>query len=337
MFVDSVSLTVSAGKGGNGVIAWRREKYIPKGGPYGGNGGNGGAIILEADEGEASLQRYRHTTKIIAQDGAPGGAALRQGKSGKDLILKVPCGTLVKDQNSQEILSDLSIQGQRFLLCQGGKGGKGNASFKSPTHQAPHIYTEGTLGESKDIQLELKLIAEIGLIGMPNAGKSTLMKRLTHVPVKIGAYPFTTLFPNLGYLYYQNYQKVLIADIPGIIKDAHKDKGLGFAFLKHIERSKVLVFVLDASFGEERHAWEDFLVLREEIEAYKQELLEKPFLVILNKCDAPESQVIIEEFKAHYPYSKDTLFVISALENIGLDPLKEAIAKLILPPAMAWQ
>ncbi len=328
MFVDRTSLTLLAGKGGNGVVTWRREKYIPKGGPTGGNGGRGGSIILKADRKVLSLQDFRNHKKIQAPHGAPGGANLRQGKSGADLTLKVPCGTLVKDLHTGEILFDLTENGQTYLICQGGVGGRGNATFKSPTHQAPHIFTEGTLGDSKQVELELKLIAEVGLIGMPNAGKSTLMKKLTRVPVKIGAYPFTTLFPNLGYIHYGDFSRTLLADIPGIIKDAHKDKGLGFAFLKHIERSKALLFVLDASGSEERDPYEDFCVLRDELKAYRPDLLEKPFLVALNKCDTEESFLYIESFQETYPFPKETLFVISAKEGIGLKPLVEAIQQL---------
>ena len=216
MFIDAVKITLSAGKGGNGVVAWRREKYIPKGGPTGGNGGNGGSIILKADPTIPSLESFRHVKKIEAPSGIQGGPNLCQGKTGKDEILLVPLGTLVKDAATGALLCDLTQKDQTFTICKGGKGGKGNNTFKSPTNQAPNIFTEGTAGESKHVELELKLIAEIGLIGMPNAGKSTLMKALTQVPVKIGAYPFTTLFPNLGYTRYDDYHQVLIADIPGI-------------------------------------------------------------------------------------------------------------------------
>ena len=237
MFVDSISLTLSAGKGGNGVIAWRREKYIPKGGPTGGNGGHGGSITLVADRQTVSLEGYRHKRIFCAQNGACGGSNLKQGKAGTNLILKVPCGTLVKDRHTQEVLFDLTEDGQELPLCRGGKGGKGNHHYKSPTHQAPHFCTEGTPGESREIELELKLIADVGLIGMPNAGKSTLLSKLTFARVKIGAYPFTTLFPNLGYARAPSGNRVLLADIPGIIENAHINKGLGYAFLRHIERT----------------------------------------------------------------------------------------------------
>jgi GTP-binding protein len=329
MFVDTVTLTLAAGKGGNGVVAWRREKYIPKGGPVGGNGGRGGSIIFETDVQIHSLEAFRNARKICAENGHAGGGNLQQGRTGKDLTLKIPPGTIIKDTKTGEILKDFTVSGERWALCKGGQGGKGNHCFKSPTHQAPNICTPGTEGEVKDIELELKLIADVGFIGMPNAGKSTLMSEITHVPVKIAAYPFTTLFPNLGYVQYEDdFSRVLIADIPGIIKGAHQNRGLGIAFLKHIERTSVLVFVIDASGIEERDPWEDFKVLRDELGAYKEEMLDKPFVVALNKADVEESELYIESFQKYYPYPKNTLFPISAKNGDGLAQLLEAIRPL---------
>lgn len=326
MFVDSVILTLTAGKGGNGVVAWRREKFIPKGGPGGGNGGLGGSIILEADTQVLSLQDYRNRRLINAQNGAAGGSNHKQGKRGQDLILKVPCGTLVKDAETQEVLLDLTENGQTWTVCKGGRGGKGNSCFKSPTNQAPNICTEGTLGEAKEVELELKLIADIGLIGMPNAGKSTLMTEITHVPVKIAAYPFTTLYPNLSYVQLEDYSRVLVADIPGIIKDAHQDRGLGISFLRHIERSSALVFVIDVSGMEGRDPIQDFAVLREELKAYSPEMLEKPFLVALNKIDENGAEEQAAQFKAHYP--DIDIHEISALNSIGIPPFIKAMCAL---------
>lgn len=329
MFVDAVKITFFAGKGGNGVVAWRREKYIPKGGPTGGNGGNGGSIILKADPTIPSLEAFRHVKKIQAPSGDQGGPNLRQGRTGKDEIIHVPLGTLVKDATTGALICDLTIKDQTFTLCRGGKGGKGNNHFKSPTNQAPNIFTEGTFGETKFVELELKLIAEVGLVGMPNAGKSTLMKALTQVPVKIGAYPFTTLFPNLGYTRYDDYHQVLIADIPGIIEGAHMDKGLGFAFLKHIERSKALVFVLDAAGTENRTPAEDFKVLLSELKAYREALLDRPILIALNKADESSSVELIDEFKKLYPeYSHQTILT-SGVSGLGIAELKDAIRKLV--------
>lgn len=246
MFIDSVKITLRAGSGGNGVVAWCREKFIPKGGPVGGNGGKGGSITLKTDVHVLSLESFRNRRLLSAESGQAGGGNLRKGRNGEALLLKVPCGTLVKNAATGEILYDLTEEGQECVICRGGKGGKGNACFKSPTHQAPAICTLGEEGESIEVELELKLIADVGLIGFPNAGKSTLMTKMTHVPVKIGAYPFTTLYPNLSYVQFDDYSRVLVADIPGLIEDAHLDKGLGISFLRHIERSSVLLFVLDA-------------------------------------------------------------------------------------------
>ncbi|MBY0529550.1 MAG: GTPase ObgE [Rhabdochlamydiaceae bacterium] len=328
MFTDSVTLTLRAGKGGNGVVAWRREKFIPKGGPCGGNGGKGGSIILKTDGHIPSLEDYRNRRLIAAEDGQPGGANLRQGRTGKDLILKVPTGTLVKDAKTGEILHDFTEADQEWVICQGGKGGKGNNCFKTPTHQAPNICTLGTDGGIREVQLELKLIADIGFIGMPNAGKSTLMRQITHVPVKIAAYPFTTLFPNLSYVQFDDYSRILVADIPGIIEDAHQNKGLGISFLKHIERSSALVYVIDISAMEGRDPREDFRILQNELKEYRPDLLEKPFLVALNKIDSEEATEHAKLFREEYPYARESLFEISAMNGQGVNPLLEAMRRL---------
>ncbi len=329
MFVDSVKVSLRAGNGGNGAIAWRREKYIPKGGPSGGNGGNGGSITLKTDSHVLSLEGFRNRRQIIAENGHCGGSNLKQGRNGQDLVLTVPTGTLVKNAQTQEVLFDFTEENQRWQICQGGKGGKGNNCFKSPTNQAPNICTPGTDGESCEIELELKLIADVGLVGIPNAGKSTLMSQITHVRVKIGAYPFTTLYPNLSYVQLPDFSRILVADIPGIIQDAHQNKGLGISFLKHIERSYALVYVIDISGIEGRDPFEDFCVLQSELKAYRPDLLEKPFLVAMNKMDAEGSKEQAEEFTKKYPYSPDTLFAISAADNQGLTPLIEAMRALV--------
>jgi GTP-binding protein len=335
MFVDSTELTLSAGKGGNGVIAWRREKYIPKGGPTGGNGGRGGSIFLVADNQTVSLQEYRNKRIIVAKNGESGGSNLKQGKGGVDLILKVPCGTLVKDKHTKEILFDLTEHNQKILLCAGGKGGKGNHHFKSSTHQAPYVCTPGTPGESKDVELELKLIADVGLVGMPNAGKSTLIANICYTPVKIGAYPFTTLFPNLGYVHYRDQTKLLVADIPGIIENAHANKGLGLAFLRHVERTSLLIFVIDISGFEGRDPLQDFAILKEEILAYNPAILEKPFLVALNKIDIEGADENISRFLEEVPVPHDRVFALSAHEKLGLAPLVEKMKSLTDQPAAA--
>jgi GTPase len=328
MFVDSVILTLSAGKGGNGVVAWRREKYIPKGGPTGGNGGRGGSIYIIADKQTLSLESYRNKRILAAQNGQVGGSNLKQGKAGTDLILKVPCGTLIKDKKTKEILFDLTEDKQKILICKGGKGGKGNNHFKSPTHQAPHFCTEGTPGESLEVELELKLIADVGLVGMPNAGKSTLISSVSSIPVKIGAYPFTTLFPNLGFIRYPDQTKLLVADIPGIIENAHLDKGLGIAFLRHVERTSLLIFVVDISGFEGRDPLEDFKILQKELSAYKTLMQDKPFLVALNKIDMEGSQENVERFRKEIDLPPEIVFPISAQAKEGLEPLLIAIKEL---------
>ncbi len=325
MFVDAVKLTLRAGKGGDGVIAWRREKFVPKGGPSGGDGGRGGGITFETDTHTFSLEGLRNRRILVADSGQPGSSALKQGKSGPDLVIKIPCGTLIKDAVTGKVLYDCTVPGQKWTLCKGGKGGKGNARFRSPTHQAPYVCTPGESGETAEVELELKLIADIGLIGMPNAGKSTLLNQITKVPVRIGAYPFTTLFPNLGYHFFPGNSRLLIADIPGIIEGAHHNKGLGFAFLKHVERSSSLMFVIDASGIEGRDPFEDFQVLRQELKAYNETLLSKPSLVILNKCDTEEAADQVLSFKERYPFDLQTLFTISAKEGTGLEPLYSAM------------
>lgn len=329
MFTDRVHLHLAAGKGGNGVVAWRREKYIPKGGPAGGDGGNGGSIILEATDGLFSLEDLRNKRKIKAKNGSPGGANNRCGKSGQDLTIKVPLGTLVKNSSTQEILFDFTEPGQRWNICLGGVGGKGNSRFKSSTNQAPNFCTEGTDGESTDVELELKLIADVGLVGMPNAGKSTLISKLANAAVKIAPYPFTTLRPNLGLIVFEDFSRLLIADIPGIIQDAHVNRGLGLSFLRHIERSSTLIYLIElCPYDETRDPYKEFEMLREELRAHNPTLLEKPSLVVLNKTDLEGAEEQAETFRKQYPFPENGLFTISAQEGNGCSSLLEGIRRL---------
>ena len=328
MFVDTAKVALSAGKGGDGAVAWRREKFVPKGGPAGGNGGRGGSIIIKTDKQVLSLESFRHKRIIRSSNGQPGGGGDRQGASGKDLVLKIPCGTIIKDKNTQEVLYDFTEDGQEWLICQGGRGGKGNTCFKTATNQAPLKCTPGTRGTTREIELELKLIADVGLVGFPNAGKSTFLSQITHVPVKIAPYPFTTLVPNLAYVEFDDYSRVLIADIPGIIKDAHNNRGLGISFLKHIERTEVLLFVLDASGMEGRDPIQDFATLREELRAYNADLLKKPFLVALNKIDIEGADAFVENFRSAFSFDPSHLFSFSALTKQGLSPLLDAMRNL---------
>lgn len=329
MFVDRVTLQILAGKGGNGVIAWRREKFIPKGGPCGGNGGHGGAVILKATAQVSSLDWFRNQRILKAESGAAGGHNLRSGRRGRDLILEVPMGTLVKDASTGEVLCDLTEDGQRYIACKGGLGGRGNDSFKSPTNRAPNICTEGGAGETRQVELELKMIADIGLLGFPNAGKSTLIQQLARIRVKVAPYPFTTLHPNLGHLYFNDHSRVLIADIPGIIEGAHRNRGLGIEFLRHIERTQLIIYVLDASGIDGRTPLDDFRILQAELTAYHPEMLQRPHLVVLNKIDDEGAADNIAEFKREVNLRPQQLFEISALQGKGLVPLIDAMEALV--------
>ncbi len=327
MFTDRVTLDLVAGKGGNGVVAWTKEKFIPKGGPCGGCGGKGGSIIFEADDQVYSLEWYRNRRILKAENGVAGGSCNRTGRNGKDLLLKVPCGTLVLDEATGEILHDFTITKERFVICEGGKGGRGNQSFKTSTNRAPNLCTEGKEGQAKNVQLELKLIADIGLVGFPNAGKSTLISALANVKVKIAAYPFTTLRPNLGFIQREDYTRIFIADIPGIIEGAHRNRGLGLEFLRHIDRTKLLIFMLDASGIDGRNPSADYRVLQDELAAYQPELLKRPSLVVLNKIDAEGAFENCLQFKRDFAIEPDRLFEISALTGDGVDALLKCICE----------
>ena len=327
MFVDRVLVQFTAGKGGNGVIAWRREKFIPKGGPTGGNGGKGGSIVLQSDDQIISLDWFRNRRSLKADNGADGGSNSKSGRNGQDLILKVPCGTLVKNVATGEILHDFTQDREKWVLCKGGRGGRGNESFKTPTNRAPNKCTLGTEGEAFEVELELKLIADVGFVGFPNAGKSTLISSLAGMNVKVAPYPFTTLQPNLGFIELEDYTRIYIADIPGIIEGASQNRGLGLEFLKHIERTKLLIFILDSSGIDGRTPLKDYEVLKDEIRSYQAELLDRPYLIALNKIDAEEARANIDEFYQHYPQSEFPIVEISAAFHEGLNLLIQKIVE----------
>lgn len=328
MFVDQVKLQLRAGDGGNGVVAWRREKYLPKGGPTGGNGGPGGSIYCESDPNISSLDHLANLKILSAENGRCGGPNKQNGRKGKDLIVKVPPGTLIKDPETQSILFDLSTEKEKVLLCQGGKGGLGNEFFKTPRNRAPNKCTPGKPGQTKDFELELKLIADIGLVGFPNAGKSTLLSSVANINAKAGAYPFTTLSPNISYMEFEDFSRIYLADIPGIIEKAHENKGLGLSFLRHVERCNTLLYVIDISNEERENPLKDFLILRDELEKYSKKMHEKPFIVALNKIDKEGSEKTLSEFISHYPFDPKTLFPISAKRSHNLERLKEAMQAL---------
>lgn len=321
MFIDKVRIRTEAGKGGDGVIAWTREKFRPKGGPCGGNGGVGGSVIIQATSNQFDLGRYRNQQIFRAQSGANGAIACRQGESAEDIILLVPMGTIIYDAETQAVLADLGVHGEQFVVCKGGRGGLGNNFFKNSYNPAPMRCTPGKPGEAKEIILELKLIADVGFVGFPNAGKSTLLNALTAARVKVADYPFTTLAPNLSYIEWEDFTRTFIADIPGIIEGASNGRGLGFQFLKHIDRTKSLLFVLDASHEAPRAQYD---VLIKELEAYNPELLSKPKVVVLNKADLI-TQEAMQEALSSFPNEVHTV-VISALMKENLDSLKQLLS-----------
>jgi GTP-binding protein len=282
MFVDSARIFVEAGRGGSGCVSFRREKFVPKGGPDGGDGGNGGDVIFRADGQMRTLLDFQSHKHFRAQRGQHGMGANKQGRAGKSLVVRVPAGTLIKDGGTGDVLADLTHDGEEIVIARGGRGGRGNARFVSSTNQAPREWEPGELGESRWLDLELKLIAEVGLVGLPNAGKSTLLSRITAARPKIADYPFTTLTPNLGVVNYREHHSFVVADIPGLIKGAHEGKGLGIEFLRHIDRTKVLVILIEAI---SPHPEEDYQTLLDEMQSHHEALLEKPRVVALSKID----------------------------------------------------
>ena len=313
-FIDRVRIWVEGGHGGDGCISFRREKYVPRGGPDGGNGGDGGDVILEVDPNLNTLIDYVFKRHFKAGRGAHGKGKNQTGRKGEDIILKVPPGTLVYEDG--KLLGELLTPGDRLVVARGGKGGRGNAAFRSSTNQAPRVAEKGQPGEKKSLILELKLLADIGLVGYPNAGKSTLLRRLTDARPKVAAYPFTTLTPILGTLIGTN-RHIVIADIPGIIDGAHMGKGLGIEFLRHIERTRLLLYVLDIT----QDPVNQFTALQDELRAYNPLLLQKPYIIAINKIDlVPDYDTLKEQFpQAHF---------ISALKRTGIDELRATIMQL---------
>ncbi len=316
-FIDRVTLFVRSGDGGRGAISFRREKYIPKGGPDGGDGGDGGDVVFVVDKSMSTLYEYKYQHHFRAENGEHGKGKNASGKRGKDVIIKVPPGTVIIDHDSGKVIKEMITDGERFVYLKGGKGGKGNARFKSSTNQAPRIAQPGQPGIEKQIILELRLLADVGLVGFPNAGKSTLLSVLTSAHPEIGDYPFTTVSPNLGVMYYKDYKAITIADIPGLVEGASEGKGMGFHFLRHISRTHLLVFVLD---GSDKHLYNKFKILREEMRKYDPSLLKKPYIMVINKIDIVEESDL-EEMKKKYI---DAIFV-SAKTGKGIEELKEKI------------
>jgi len=323
-FVDYVTITVRSGRGGPGAVAFRREKYEPKGGPAGGDGGDGGSVVLLGDANLYTLLDLRYNRHHFAKSGSPGEGGNRKGKDAEDIILRVPPGTIARDSKTGELIGEIKEPGDRLVLVKGGRGGKGNAFFKSATRQAPRHAQPGEPGEEREVTLELKLLADVGLVGKPNAGKSTLISALSAARPKVADYPFTTLEPSLGVVYVGEYQSFVMADIPGIIEGAHEGRGLGIQFLKHIERNLVLLFVIPI---DTKDLAGEYVTLLNELRSYREDLLEKPRLVALSKIDLlpPEERALLPEVVADEFPPDVPVIPISSVSRIGLDELRHRL------------
>lgn len=328
MFVDQVRVTVKAGKGGNGCVSFRREYRVPKGGPDGGRGGDGGSVYFVSDASVSSLSWFRFHPDLKAKNGGHGEGGHRQGKRGADLRPRVPIGTVVKEKDSDEVLFDFIRPGQIFEAARRGRGGRGNASFATSTRQAPRESRPGTPGEEKELSLELKLIADVGLVGFPNAGKSTLISKISAARPLIADYPFTTLTPNLGVVDIGEYRSFVVADIPGLVEGAHLGQGLGVRFLRHIERTKMLVHLVDVSPYTGRDPVEDYQVIMKELRAFNPEVAARPQVLAANKVDLlGKDKSRLTRIKKLAAGKKIPFFAISAIKEEGLRPLIEALAR----------
>jgi GTP-binding protein len=324
-FIDEARVFVHAGKGGNGAIAFLREKYRPFGGPAGGDGGRGGSVIFEVDEGLSTLLDFKYQPRLIARDGEPGRGKQQYGHAGADLIVRVPPGTAVLEDETGAMIADLVMPGERAVIAKAGEGGRGNMHFATPTRRAPRIATPGTPGEQRWVRLELRLVAEAGLVGLPNAGKSTLLAALTAARPKIAPYPFTTLSPNIGRVFASAEESFSIADIPGLIEGAHLGHGLGIRFLRHLSRTRLLVYVLDA----ESEPESAFATVRGEIGAFDSALLLRPSIIALNKIDLITAEEAKGKAAALQRSLKLPVFPISAARRVGLEPLVARIARML--------
>ena len=327
MFIDRVKIRIKAGDGGDGVTAFRREKFVPRGGPSGGDGGKGGDILMESDEGYNTLLHLRYNPEHKADRGRHGEGSNRHGKDGEDVIVKVPIGTQVFDAESEELLFDFTETGQRFLAAKGGKGGWGNQHFATPTRRAPRFHYTGRPGEELELQLELKLIADVGLVGFPNAGKSTLISVISAAKPKIADYPFTTLEPNLGVVDLGEFKTFVVADIPGLIEGASEGAGLGDRFLRHVERTKFLLHLVDVSSISGRDAVEDYEIINRELKNYNPELAERPQIVVATKIDALDEPERVESLSQKAKEDGKPFFQISAVTNRGTRELVNFVAQ----------
>ena len=337
-FIDKARISVKAGAGGNGCVSFHREKYIAAGGPDGGDGGSGGSIILQVDDNLSTLMDFRYKRKYVAENGVDGSGQRKSGKDGKSLTIRVPRGTLVRDPETSEIIQDMSGD-EPFVLCRGGKGGWGNTHFATPTRQAPRFAKSGLPGEAMEVVLELKLLADVGLVGFPNVGKSTLLSVVSRANPKIANYHFTTLYPNLGVVYVDDGVSFVMADIPGIIEGASEGAGLGHDFLRHIDRCRLLVHVVDVSGSEGRDPVADFDAINQELRQYSPLLAERPQIVCANKVDIMEEPENLERLRAHVEEKGFTLIEISAAAHQGTRLLVGKIAEMlsVLPPVTVYE
>jgi GTP-binding protein len=325
VFIDEATISVKAGNGGNGCVAFRREKFVPRGGPSGGDGARGGNVVLRSSKSHNTLIQFRYRPEHKAQRGRHGEGSNCAGRDGESLILEVPPGTVVYDAESGEKLFDFVEADQEFVAARGGRGGRGNARFATSTNQAPRYAEPGTPGEERRLRLELKLLADVGLVGFPNAGKSTLISRLSAAHPKIADYPFTTLEPNLGVVSTDEFHSFLMADIPGLIEGAHEGHGLGIQFLRHVERTRLLVHLVDVSEFSAREPVNDYKVIVGELESFSKELVEKPVVVVATKIDATQDPQRIETLREFCRAEGLPFYAISAVTGAGLDELKYAL------------
>jgi GTP-binding protein len=324
-FIDEARVFVHAGKGGDGAIAFLREKYRPFGGPAGGNGGRGGSVIFQVDEGLSTLLDFKYQPRVIAKDGEPGRGKEQYGHGADDIVVRVPPGTIVFDEDTGNTLADLVMPGETAVIAQGGEGGRGNMHFASSTRRSPRIATPGTAGESRWVRIELRLVAEAGLVGLPNAGRSTLLSALSAARPKIAPYPFTTLAPNIGRVTISDTESFTLADIPGLIEGAHLGQGLGIRFLRHLARTRLLVYVLDVA----ENAADAFTTVRGEIAAFDPVLAERPALIALNKIDLVDASEVTRSARKLRKLTKLEVFPISADKHENLAPLIGAIAQML--------
>ena len=329
MFIDKARIFVKAGNGGNGAVAFRKEKYVPAGGPEGGDGGNGSSVVFEVDLGLRTLMDFKYQRKYIGTPGEDGSKGRRAGKNGEDLVLKVPAGTIIRDEATGLILADLKEEGDKAVIAKGGRGGKGNQHFANAVRQAPAFAKSGTDGQERWVTLELKMIADVGLLGFPNVGKSTFLSVVTKAKPKIANYHFTTLTPNLGVVQTKFGESFVLADIPGLIEGAAEGIGLGHDFLRHVERTKVLIHVVDISGIEGRDALEDFDKINDELKMYNEKLATRPQVVVANKIDILEDESVYENFKETLEARGYKVFKMSAATRAGIDDVIAYVTELL--------